>query len=456
MITVLVVEDEPQIRKLLAEILSYEGFAVLTAEDGQIGVEVAKLNSPDVIVCDIMMPELDGYGVLKELQADPQTATIPFIFLTALSDQQSLRNGMRLGADDYLVKPVEPEELFAAIRMRLAKRQVVQQWSVDSLAASAPAVGTGTSILASESTQLFNAGRTIGNYRLLQVIGEGASGIVFLCERATDGTRHAMKILKMSLRDKDEKAKEAVERRFVNEANAVSQLNHPHIVNFVEFGYSGSGELRNPYIVMEYFPGVSLARRLGMGIAWDYKQKVSVILQVASALAAVHGKSIVHRDIKPGNILVDDGLNVKITDFGICHLPSSDLTATSNILGTPCYLSPEYLSSGKADHLADIYSLGVVAYELLVGQRPFDAVSVSDLIRIIQKELPPEPFKIKPDFPPKLRSILAKMLKKKPKQRYQNSSELLEELVQYESSEGVSAGLIERITKGLMDSKDWK
>ncbi len=457
MSNVLVIEDDPEIRRLIAEILGYEGFSVSTAENGTMGERLARQDPPDVIVCDIIMPELDGFGVLKALQANPQTATIPFIFLTAFSDPRNLRNGMRLGADDYLVKPVDPDDLIASIRTRLVKRQIAQQWRMDLSMPPASAPETAMNALAADTTtQLFNNGKTIGNYRLLNVIGEGACGIVFLCERTSDGSRHALKILKMDIHN--DKSREALVRRFVNEANAVAQLNHPNIVNFIEFGYSDNGpdNIRSPYVVMEYFPGASLESRLETGIAWDYKQKIMVILQIACALTAVHAKNIIHRDIKPGNILIDDNLAVKITDFGICHLPSSDLTLTSNILGTPCYLSPKYLATGKADHLDDIYSLGIVAYELLVGVRPFDSKNVTHLLRIIQKDLPVEPCKVKPDFPFRIQEILAKMLKKKAKQRYQSVSELVDDLIHFEKNDRGQGGLLGRLASGLLDGKDWQ
>jgi DNA-binding NarL/FixJ family response regulator len=123
MTKILVIEDQPQMRKNLATILEMEHFQVIMAADGRKGLELAQLEKPDLIVCDIMMPELDGYGVLETLRGDIATATTPFIFLTAKGDKANLRSGMNLGADDYLPKPVSREELLAAVRIRLARRQ---------------------------------------------------------------------------------------------------------------------------------------------------------------------------------------------------------------------------------------------------------------------------------------------------------------------------------------------
>ena len=119
---ILVIEDQPQMRKKLVRILEMENFAPLSAADGREGVEIARREMPDVILCDVMMPELDGYGVLRELRADPATAGIPFIFLTARGDKTEVRSGMNCGADDYLAKPVNVDDLLAAIAARLRRR----------------------------------------------------------------------------------------------------------------------------------------------------------------------------------------------------------------------------------------------------------------------------------------------------------------------------------------------
>ncbi len=123
---ILIIEDQPQMRRNLAFILEMEQFEVLTAENGRQGLELARQHAPDLVVCDVMMPEQDGYEVLEALRADATTATLPFIFLTAKGDKPDVRQGMNLGADDYLTKPVTREELLAAVRTRLARQQAHQ------------------------------------------------------------------------------------------------------------------------------------------------------------------------------------------------------------------------------------------------------------------------------------------------------------------------------------------
>jgi DNA-binding response OmpR family regulator len=127
MTKILVIEDDPQILENLTEILMMEGFEAIAAEDGRVGIQLAKTEHPDLILCDVMMPNLDGYGVLEQLRQDPKTKTIPFIFLTAKADRLDLRQGMELGADDYLTKPFSQAELKGAIAARLQRQTVVNQ-----------------------------------------------------------------------------------------------------------------------------------------------------------------------------------------------------------------------------------------------------------------------------------------------------------------------------------------
>ncbi|MBX3741284.1 MAG: response regulator transcription factor [Akkermansiaceae bacterium] len=123
---ILVIEDQAPMRRNIALMLEMEGFAVITAENGRIGVEQALKDCPDLVICDVMMPELDGHGVVQTLRASPETATVPFIFLTARSDKGDLRIGMNFGADDYLIKPVVREDLLAAVEVRLARAEAIE------------------------------------------------------------------------------------------------------------------------------------------------------------------------------------------------------------------------------------------------------------------------------------------------------------------------------------------
>jgi CheY-like chemotaxis protein len=139
MTLILIIEDEEAIRQNITETLLYEGFETLEAENGLVGVQLALQGTPNLILCDVMMPELDGYDVLRQLQGQPQTATIPFIFLTALADRSYVRFGMALGANDYLTKPFTPDELLTTIQTRLAKHAAALRAYTEYIAASTQA-----------------------------------------------------------------------------------------------------------------------------------------------------------------------------------------------------------------------------------------------------------------------------------------------------------------------------
>jgi serine/threonine-protein kinase len=271
--------------------------------------------------------------------------------------------------------------------------------------------------------------RTVGNYRLLKVIGEGANGIVYLCQDVDSGLIYAMKMLRMKVRGNDDSEKQSAIENFINESTAISQINHPNIINFIEFGYRRSGKRATPYIVMEYFKGKSLSYYIDNPDEITLYEKVRIIRQLAQALSAVHSKNILHRDIKPENILLSEALQVKVTDFGVCHLPTSaQMGFAEGIFGTPRYIAPEYFRKGRIDQRGDIYSLGVVAYELLLGTKPFAGLTLKELVRKTLKEYPEEPVKIDSEFPLPLQGILAKMLKKKPKRRYYEASEIIRDI----------------------------
>ncbi len=297
------------------------------------------------------------------------------------------------------------------------------------------------------STQPLQTIRCISNYRIIQVIGEGNIGVVFRCERVDNHRQFALKLLKT--RSNCDAYQEAVFQRFIHEANAISQLNHPNIVRFVEFGRGALDNASSPYIVMELCQGKSLGTLIAEHAPLALGDKLHILRQVASALAMVHSKNILHRDIKPDNIIIDDKLNVKVTDFGVCHLPSSNLTNVDDLIGTPCYLAPEYLLRGQATPAIDIYALGVVAYELLLGRRPYSFPSVSEYLAHIQRKRPPKPRTIDPDFPLGLQHLLARALKKNPKARFRSADEFITELDQFikgKTPKGVFARLAQCVS----------
>jgi class 3 adenylate cyclase len=675
---VLVIEDEPSIRNNIMLMLKVERYAAVGAENGRVGLEMARSDPPDLILCDVMMPEVDGFAVLDALRAEPRFAEIPFIFLTALDDRSSMRRGMNLGADDYLPKPFTRAELLEAVNSRLKKfenltqavaarlvppqdrltqkfrekilggdasevledadpanltgkiadatvlfsdirnfttyserltsdeiaqllnayletacapviqhRGVVMKFIGDGVMAlfeARPAeaggshahralraglamqlaalefrkwiaqrhaskslpdfsigvgihtgevllchVGTpgrgeltavgdtvniasrlegqtkalGWAVVTSEATfELTRPAIAIGSrrevqlrgrsapvqayevlgmaagatddvsvhipeelrqalaqnariageaakaalgitlsimtgdlgekllsvqgYRVVSKIGRGGSSVVYLAERESDQQQVVLKIL-----DATAGMDEIVLQRFVQEFDIISSINHPNVVKIYDRGFSD----RHAYIAMEYFPNGSLVEVIRQGLTG--RQALSLLAQAASALREVHSRGVIHRDIKPGNLMARDDGSIVLADFGIAKKLDDDRNRTRHgeLYGTPYYVSPEQIEGDPATAQSDIYSLGIIFHEMLTGQRPFEAESVSGLIALHVSAPRPK----LPEALAEYQGILDRMIAVDPTKRYKSADELIEGIDQAWTSQALRA-----------------
>jgi serine/threonine-protein kinase PpkA len=675
---VLVIEDEPSIRNNIMLMLKVERYAVIGAENGRIGLDLARRDPPDLILCDVMMPDTDGFAVLEALRAEPRLSEIPFIFLTALDDRSSMRRGMNLGADDYLPKPFTRNELLEAVNSRLKKfetltqalaarlvpeqdrltkkfrekilggdgtvaleypdsasltgkiteatvlfsdirnfttyserltsdeiaellnayletacapviryRGVVMKFIGDGIMAlfearpneprgahahrsvraglamqlaalefrkwvakrhpsqslpefsigvgihtgevllchvGAPGRGEltvvgdtvniasrlegqtkalGWAVVASEAivnltrpaiavgaereVQLrgrsapVRAHEVIGmaageaddasvhipeemrqalaenariaaqsakaalgitlsimtgdlaeklvsvqGYRIVSKIGRGGSAIVYLAERESDRQQVVLKIL-------DAKAglDEILLQRFVQEFDIISSIDHPNVVKIYDRGFSD----RHAYIAMEYFPKGSLVEVIRQGLSG--RQALSLLAQAAGALREVHNRGVIHRDIKPGNLMARGDGSIVLADFGIAKRIDNNLghTRHGELYGTPYYVSPEQIDGKPATAQSDIYSLGIIFHEMLTGQRPFEAESVSGLIALHVSAPRPKLTGGLAAFQP----LLDRMIAVDPRNRYRTADELIEGIDQIWTSQALRA-----------------
>jgi class 3 adenylate cyclase len=675
---VLVIEDEPSIRNNIMLMLKVERYAAAGAENGRVGLELARQDPPDLILCDVMMPEMDGFAVLEALRAEPRFAEIPFIFLTALDDRTSMRRGMNLGADDYLPKPFTRNELLEAVNSRLKKfetltqavaarlvppqdrltqkfrekisggdgtaaledadaasltgkiaeatvlfsdirnfttyserltsdeiaellnayletacapvirnRGVVMKFIGDGIMAlfearpsdrggehahravraglamqlaalefrkwitqrhpskslpefsigvgintgevllchvGAPGRGEltvvgdavniasrlegqtkalGWAVVASEATceltrpaisvganrevqlrgrsapvQAYEvigmaAGATddvsvhipeemrqalgenariaagaakaalgitlsimtgdlgekllsVQGYRVVSKIGRGGSSVVYLAERESDKQQVVLKIL-----DATAGLDEVVLQRFVQEFDIISSIDHPNVVKIYDRGFSD----RHAYIAMEYFPDGSLVEVIQRGLTG--RQALSLLAQAASALREVHSRGVIHRDIKPGNLMARADGSIVLADFGIAKRLDDPRNRTRHgeLYGTPYYVSPEQIDGNPATAQSDIYSLGIIFHEMLTGQRPFEAESVSGLIALHVSAPRPKLPEALAEYQP----ILDRMIAVDPRDRYKSAQELLEAIDQAWTSQALRA-----------------
>jgi eukaryotic-like serine/threonine-protein kinase len=263
----------------------------------------------------------------------------------------------------------------------------------------------------------------LGRYAILTELGRGAMGVVY---KATDTALErtvAVKTVNMAL---EREGAEKYEARFYQEARAAGSLNHPNIVTVYDVGKEGNVA----YMAMEFIEGAELRSLLTAGRALPVSQAVSIAAQVAEGLAYAHEHGVVHRDIKPANIMVLADGPVKITDFGIARMRASndELTQSGMMLGSPKYMSPEQVIGKRADHRSDIFSLGVILYEMLAGAAPFSGENVTALMYQIVNFAPPAPSAVNPAVPELLNFIAAKTLAKPLEERYQTAQELANDL----------------------------
>jgi serine/threonine-protein kinase len=261
-----------------------------------------------------------------------------------------------------------------------------------------------------------------GRYELLAELGQGAMGVVYKAHDPVLDRVVAIKTINLTL-PKDELAE--YEARFYQEARAAGGLNHPNIVTIYDIGKSE----RVAYMAMEFLEGEELRAALAAGQPLPLLQALDVVMQVAEGLAYAHERHIVHRDIKPANIMiVRDGL-VKITDFGIARMRTTEVkTMTGMILGSPKYMAPEQVAGRRADHRCDLFSLGVVLYEAVTGEAAFQGDSIHGIMYQILHSTPQPPSARNPAVPHIVDLVVAKALAKNVDERYQTAKELIEDL----------------------------
>jgi serine/threonine-protein kinase PpkA len=661
---ILVIEDEAGIRNNILLMLKIERFRAVGAENGRIGLELARHHQPDLILCDVSMPEMDGFSVLEALRAEPRFADTPFVFLTALDDRANQRRGMNLGADDYLTKPFTRDELMAAVSARLRKHESSTQalaarlltkaaslrekfrdrvvgddawgplldvdpaettgkigdvtilfsdirnfttfserltaaeiaeflnaylqqactpvlacggrimkflgdgvmalfepvpgdvndshakravraslamqlasrafrdwiharhpsrglpdfsigvglhsgevllcvvgtagqgeftvigdtvnvasrlegqtkelgWAIVASDITISSAGSGVTVGGRQSVQLRGrsaptlvhevigaegnaatdagvelpaemrevmaanaqlaadaakaalgitlreiatapAGKAVSvrGYKVLSKIGQGGSSTVYRAERESDGQDVVLKILNLSVG-----SYEALLQRFIQEFDIISAIDHPNVVKIYDRGFSED----LAYIAMEYFPGGTLADILLGGLT--ARQALSLLAQAAAGLREIHNHGIIHRDVKPANLMARADGTIALVDFGIAKRLGTDLGGTlhGEVFGTPYYISPEQTEARPATARSDLYSLGVIFYEMLMRRRPFEAESVAEVLALHTRAA-------RPRLPQPLsayQGLLDGMLAVDPGQRFASADALL-------------------------------
>ncbi len=366
-------------------------------------------NSCHLILCDISIVEENQFDFIRKVKYNKYENEV--IFFTDKPKVNEAISAMKLGAFNYFEKGLSISKIKAIVKKAFLSLETKRQYRVPDI--TSPNVNDNP-----------HSSKRYGKYKAIRTIGVGASGMVILVEN--NRRNYALKLLRMINRN-DERAL-IKERRFYRESNILFKLNHPGIVKVIETGVTDKEKL--PYMVMEYVEGKSLKHFI-YNKTLSNTTKIDILIQIAIALKEVHKVGIVHRDIKPENILITENFIAKITDFGIST--ADDLTAIVNdrdTAGTPRYMAPEcFVKEPNITLAADIFSFGVLTYELITGSVPFDGDTIPQIVASICNDVPRNIFtRLKYTPPIELQMLIEKTLCKNVKERYQSMNLILKDL----------------------------
>ncbi len=485
---ILVVDDVEENRAVLARRLTREGYAVENAAGGEEALRRIAGGGFDLVLLDVMMPDLDGFAVLERIKSNAATRSLPVIMISALDDLASVVRCIEHGAEDYLAKPFDQVLLRARIGASLEKKRwhdreadyLRQVTSVIDAAAAvekgsyaAGALGAITArddelgrlarvfdsmavgvraresklreqldqlrtdiTLATSEYSAFTAAADVGTdalapgallagrYHILGVIGRGGMGVVYRAHDRELVEEVAIKTIRRDLLSGDPVLAEQLK----SEIRLARRISHRNVVRTHDLGEADG----IAFVTMEYVQGLTVRELLDTRGRLSVASALALARQFTEALAVAHAAGVIHRDVKPENALLDGEGVLKVMDFGIARFAaaSSARTQSGLIVGTPAYMAPEQLVGEEVDARADLYALGVVLYECLTGQAPFEATSV---VSLIAKVLSMEPVPVaarNADVPPAVSALVMRLLAKAPEGRPGSAAELLELLVE--------------------------
>ena len=478
---VLVVDDEAGNRDLLSRRIQREGYEVLSASGGHEALAMVASQRPDVVLLDVMMPDLDGLAVLEKLKGDAATHDVPVIMISALDDLGAIAKCIEKGALDYLPKPFDPQILRARLssslaekRFRDAEREMVRALGVVTEAASAveagayragqlgeiaqrgDAIGRLARVMDRMATEVGERERRLrgrvdllkgeitvarqsshalhdeddrlrsgevfaGRYSIESVLGRGGMGTVYKAKDSELGETVAIKTLRPEL-----VMDEAGRERFKDEIRLTRRITHRNVVRTHDFGeHDGLW-----YLTMEYVEGLTVRELLDARGKLGVEPALAIGVQLAESLVVAHQMGVIHRDIKPQNMLLDDAGVLKVMDFGVARLAAVNQghTMEGMIVGTPMYMAPEQLAGDQVDARADLYAAGVVLFEVLTGELPINSPTVMGLFTKVLSEPARRASSLAADVPAGLDELIGQLLEKDPTRRVPSAAVLLERL----------------------------
>jgi len=399
---------------LLAGHLLLTSKRLLVAERGKLksGAESAESNR-------MLGLAFQGRGQLdmafEEFRKLPRNDSVMDLLYNLALDYERKRQFNKAGSVYQYIAEFDPG--FRNVKQRVTRSKAMEDTAL--LGAGAGA-GQGTLLLEGEGV----GKPMLGRYQVEKELGKGAMGVVYLGRDPKIHRVVAIKTLALSQEFEEDELDE-VKERFFREAETAGRLNHPHIVTI----YDAGEEHDLAYIAMEFLQGKDLSVYTKPEALLPLPQVLDIVAKAADALDYAHAQNVVHRDIKPANIMFEAGsANIKLTDFGIARITDSSKTKTGMVLGTPSYMSPEQLAGSKVDGRSDLFSLGVMLYQLATGHLPFKGDSMATLMYRIANEAHPDPVTLRPELPPCLRAIIDRALHKSVEERYQRGGEMARDL----------------------------
>ena len=487
---ILVVDDIEDNRDLLERRLRKQGYDVDCADGGQCAIDLIVQRPYDLVLLDVMMPDTDGFQVLQHIKRSSETRDIPVIMISALDDMASIVRCIELGAEDYLPKPFDPVLLRARIsasleRKRLRDSELEYLSQVNTVIAAATAVERGDyeseslSGVGSRSDELGRLARVFdsmaakvrsreqrlqnqvdalrvdirrtkgeslgsddgevdglqagevfaGRYDIIGMLGQGGMGSVYKARDRELDEDIAVKVLRPGL-----VSHPSLVDRFKTELRLTRRISHRNVVRTYDLGECDGAY----YITMEYVEGVTVRELIDTRGTVGVSSTLAIATQLAKALAVAHKQGVIHRDIKPQNVLIDNDGVLKVMDFGVARLAerTDGVTETGMVVGTPAYMAPDQLLDEDVDVRSDLYAVGVVLYECLTGRLPFEANSPVALIAKLLREDPLHPATLQTGIPAAFSSLILRLLTKGPEERVGSATELGQLLAQIDDTPG--------------------
>lgn len=419
MAKILLVDDDLQMANMVEDWLAFEGHSIDAVNSGLLGWEKLRGGKYDLLILDWDLPDLNGIDILKRYRASGGES--PVLMLTGHTNVSDKELGLDAGADDYLTKPFHMKELTARLKALMRRAEPKTSY---------------VKPLGSGNEDILKLGQLAGTqlaarYEFVDVLGHGGMGLVF---KAIHPLMEKFVAIKMLL--SSELAPESIER-FKREAKAVSRLDHHNVVTVHDFGVTEHGL---PYMVMEFIEGKSLEDLLAEEGPLPLVRALEICAQSCEGVGHAHEMGVLHRDIKPGNIMLKvqtgNRETVRVLDFGFAKLKEPDskkavaLTQVGTIMGSPPYMSPEQVRGKPLDERSDVYSMGCVIYETVCGRPPHTGQEAMEVM-LKHLEEPIAPISTwRPDLPAgsALECLVFRALQLDPACRFQSMVELADEL----------------------------